>query len=143
MGEKWLGNSAWALLEVTKVFFSARRLSKSARETIFRVPELASARSWLPGRSWDGFWLQNGAILASKRVLFCYSCLLSWVLFLAWIFGRFSLHLSSEFWLCWVLREKGADGFRTVKTNTFLIISDVREAAGRAARQATEHQKQP
>ena len=107
-----------------------------------RVPELASVRSWLPGRFLEGFWLQNGAILASKMVFFCYVCLPFWLLFLAWIFGRFSLHLSSEFWLFWVWREKGAEGFRLVKTNGFSRFFNVREAAGRAARQATEHQKQ-
>ena len=141
---KSLQNSSWALLEVTKVFFfSARRLPKSAREAILRVPELASARSWLPGRFLEGLWLQNGAILASKMVFFCYLCLPFWVLFLAWIFGRFSLHLCSEFWLFWVWREKGAEGFRLVKTNGFSIFFNVCEAAGRAARQGTEYQKQP
>ena len=54
-------------------FFAARRLSKSAAEANFKVPELTSARSWLSWCFWNGFLLQKAAILASNIVfLVCF-----------------------------------------------------------------------
>ena len=87
------------------------------------------------------FWLPKTAIMASKIVFFCEFILVSWGLFGALVFGRFSLRLSSEIKSFRALREKGAYGFRLVKTNGFLRLFHVREAAGRAARQATEYNK--
>ena len=50
--------------------FGPRRPSKSAREAIFKVPERACARSWLPWCFLNDFWLQKIAILASKMTFF-------------------------------------------------------------------------
>ena len=72
-------------------------------------------------------------------MFFCEFILVSLGRFGALVFGRFSLRLSSETKSFRALREKGAYGFRLVKTNGFLRLSHVREAAGRAARQATEY----
>ena len=84
-------NSSRPLLEVTKVFFLPRRLSKSAAEAVFRVPELTSARSWLSWCFWNGFLLQKAAILASKNVFFGVFLMVSWGLFWALVFDSFSL----------------------------------------------------
>ena len=138
LGEKWLGNSFWALLEITQVFFSAPEGAKSASEAILGLSERASARSWLPCRFGSRFWLQKVAILASKMVLFGDFMMLSLSLFRALIFGRFSLRRFLEIRSFRALRQKGAYGFRLVKTNGFLRFFHVCEAAGRASRQATE-----
>ena len=58
-GKKWLENFPRPLLEVTKVFFAPRRLSKSAREAILRLLECARARSSLLACFWSGFWFQK------------------------------------------------------------------------------------
>ena len=73
--------------------------------------------------------------------VFCECILASLGICWALVFGRFSLHLSSEIWSLRALREKGAYGFGPIKTNMFLRFVHVREAAGRAARQAREYQK--
>ena len=72
--------------------------------------------------------------------VFCECILASLGICWALVFGRFSLRLSSEIQSFRALREKGADGFRPVKTNGFSCFFHVREAAGRAARQATGYQ---
>ena len=71
--------------------------------------------------------------------VFCECILASLGICWALVFGRFSLRLSSEIQSFRASREKGADGFRLVKTNVSFRIFHVREAAGRAARQATEY----
>ena len=74
-----------------------------------------------------------------KSGVFGQFALVSWGLVWALSFGRFSLRLSSGIWSLPALRKKGAYGFRPIKTNGFSSFFNVREAAGRAARQATEY----
>ena len=79
--------------------------------------------------------------LGLKSRVLCQFVLVSWGLLGALFFGRFSRRLSSGIWSLHSLREQGAYGFRPVKTNRFSRFFNVREAAGRAARQATEYPK--
>ena len=78
---------------------------------------------------------KNGNI-GFENCVFCEFILVSLGRFGALVFGRFSLRLSSEIQSFRASREKGAYGFRLIKTNVFLRFVHVREAGGRAASQA-------
>ena len=78
--------------------------------------------------------------LGIENGVFCECVLASLGICWALVFGRFSLRLSSGIWSLRAWREKGAYGFRPIKTNGFSRFFNVREAAGRAARQTTGYQ---
>ena len=101
----------------------------------FQLPTVFCTCFWrLPGPFWEPFW-------PHKRH-FSMFFLIPWGPFLKSFKLVFGLRVSSEIRSLRAWREKGAHALRPTKPNGFLRFSHVRNAAGRAARKATEHKKQ-
>ena len=67
----------------------------------------------------EQFLAPKNSNFGTENDVFCECILASLGICLALVFGRFSLRLSSEIQSFRALREKGADGFRPIKTNGF------------------------